>query len=76
MMTHAPLTSPLGDVVAAMFDEAERYTTDAHEVRELATEALAHMLRQAIPASTRVSPRPRVRDFGHARRSFRDAVVV
>ena len=34
----------LGDLIAAAFDEAARYSTDPSEVSRLATRALAHIL--------------------------------
>ena len=38
-------TAELGEVVAAAFDQAAAYSTDAREVAQLATQAIALMLR-------------------------------
>jgi|GEM_PF-3398992 len=40
-------TAKLGDLVAAVFDEAEQYSSDPLEVSRLATRAVTHMLRRA-----------------------------
>jgi hypothetical protein len=40
-------TAQLGEVVAAAFDGAERYSTDPREVSRLATQAVAHLLHHA-----------------------------
>jgi len=47
MKTLIPRTAPLGEVVAAAFDRAARYTTDRREVSRLATEAVLQLLRRA-----------------------------
>jgi len=55
----------LGDVVAAAFDEAERYSRDPREVSRLATHAITHLLRRprATPpiARARFGGRPGAR---------------
>jgi len=47
MRTNARRTAQLGDVVAAAFDEAARYSADPQEVLRLATQALVHLLRRS-----------------------------
>ena len=43
-------TARLGELVAAVFDEAARYSTDPREVSRLATHAVSHlMLQPRIP---------------------------
>ena len=39
-------TARLGDLVAAVFDEAAEYSKDPEEVSALATRAVAHILRR------------------------------
>jgi hypothetical protein len=39
-------SAPLGEVVAAAFDQAALYSTDQREVTRLATQALRHLLRR------------------------------
>jgi hypothetical protein len=40
-------TARLGDLVAAAFDEAARYSADPREVSRLATQAVRHFVRRA-----------------------------
>jgi len=40
-------TARLGDLIAAAFDEAARYSTDPREVSRLATRAVRHLMRRA-----------------------------
>jgi hypothetical protein len=40
-------TAPLGELIAAAFDEAARHSADPKEVARLATQAVSHMLRRA-----------------------------
>ena len=40
-------TARLGELVAAAFDEAARYSADPREVSRLATQAVRHLLRRA-----------------------------
>ena len=47
MMTNTYRTAQLGDLIAAAFDEAARYTTDPAHVSRLATRAVQHILRRA-----------------------------
>jgi hypothetical protein len=51
MRTHVCKTAQLGDLVAAAFDEAARYSTDPREVSRLATQAVTDMLRRARRAT-------------------------
>jgi hypothetical protein len=44
MSIHICATVPFGELVAATFDEAARYSTDPREVSRLATRAVRHML--------------------------------
>jgi hypothetical protein len=39
-------TARLGDVIAAVFDEAARYSRDPREVSRLATRAVRHLMRR------------------------------
>ena len=39
-------TTRLGDLIAAAFDEAARYSTDPREVSRLATQAVRHLVRR------------------------------
>ena len=39
-------TAPFGDLVAAVFDQATLYSTDAREVSRLATQTIEHILRR------------------------------
>ena len=41
----------LGDLIAAIYDEAKLYSTDAKEVQSLATETVIHMLKHVRKAS-------------------------
>ena len=58
MSTQIHRTAELGEVVAAAFDEAARWTTAPREVSRLATQVVAHVLRRArrtsisLPART------------------------
>ena len=45
--TRTQKTARLGDLIAAAFDEAARYTTDPREVSRLATQAVRHLVRHA-----------------------------
>lgn len=45
MTTHAHKTAQLGELVAAVFDEAARYSADPREVSRLASRAVSHMVR-------------------------------
>lgn len=47
MKIHLRKTAQLGEVVAAAYDGAERYSTDPREVSRLATQAVAHLLNHA-----------------------------
>jgi hypothetical protein len=47
MRTQVHKTAQLGELVAAVFDRAARYSTDPREVSRLATQAVAHILRRA-----------------------------
>jgi hypothetical protein len=70
MPTHR--TIALGDLIVAVFDEAQRYTTDPREVGRRATEAVARLLRHSLGDDGPTRARPQAsRDFGRARRSFR-----
>lgn len=60
MTTRACGTAQLGDVIAAVFDEAARYSTDPKQVARLATRAVQHLLRHSRVRS-RVGP-----NFAHA----------
>ena len=40
-------TARLGDLIAAAFDEAARYSADPREVSRLATQAVRYLLRRA-----------------------------
>ncbi len=40
-------TARLGDLIAAAFDEAARYSADPREVSRLATQAVRHLMRRA-----------------------------
>ncbi|MBN1605005.1 MAG: hypothetical protein JW940_00145 [Polyangiaceae bacterium] len=44
MRTHAHTTAPLGQLVAAVFDEAALCSDDSREVSRLATQAVVHLL--------------------------------
>jgi curli biogenesis system outer membrane secretion channel CsgG len=44
-------TARLGDLIAATFDEAARYSADPREVARLATQAVAGLMRRAQPLS-------------------------
>ena len=59
--TSARGTAQLGDLIAAVFDEAARYSTDPKQVARLATRAVQHLLRHSrirsgSPLSARISP--------------------
>jgi hypothetical protein len=47
MSTTGHLTVQFGDLVAAVFDEAEHYTSDPKELSGLAAQTVMHMLRAA-----------------------------
>ena len=51
-------TAPLGDLVAAAFDEAARYSADPREVSRLATQAVRRMVRRAVRTSSLPLPAP------------------
>jgi hypothetical protein len=51
VMTNNCRTAQLGELIAAAFDEAARYTTDPERVSYLATQAVQHILRRAPKAS-------------------------
>ncbi|MBI5545637.1 MAG: hypothetical protein HY901_17255 [Deltaproteobacteria bacterium] len=40
-------TTRLGDLIAAVFDEAGRFSTNPREVSRLATRVVRHLMRQA-----------------------------
>ena len=42
-------TVQIGDLVVAIFDEAERYSADPREVSRIATRTVTHMLRRHGP---------------------------
>ena len=44
MRTHARTAAPLGQLVAAVFDEAALYSDNPREVSHLATKAVVHLL--------------------------------
>ena len=48
MRTHVHKTAQLGELVAAVFDQAARYSADQREVSRLATLAVAHLLRRNL----------------------------
>ncbi len=56
MKTRTHATAYLGDLVAAAFDEAARYSADPREVSRLATLAVRQLMRRAgrIPVPLRV----------------------
>ena len=56
MRTHVQQTAQLGELIAAAFDEAARYSTDPREVSRLAARAVAHMLQRAWWALIPLSP--------------------
>lgn len=41
-------TVQIGELIAAAFDEADRYSSDPREVSRLATRAVMHMLRSSL----------------------------
>lgn len=49
-------TARLGDLIAAAFDEAARYSADPREVSRLATQAVRYLMRRAgrlpVPPAT------------------------
>jgi hypothetical protein len=47
--THLRKTVPLGELIAAAFDEAARYSTDPREVARLAIQAVEHLLSILAP---------------------------
>ena len=53
MTNQARQTTTLGDLVAAAFDEAERWSTDPREVSLLATQAVANLLRRTDDVGSR-----------------------
>lgn len=57
MKTESRKTTPLGELVAAVFDQAARYTTDSRRMSHLAAQAVAHMLRYlSAPVSLSLPP--------------------
>jgi len=48
MNTNVHKTALLGDLIAAVFDEAACYSTDPNQVSRLATQAVLHIL-QLVP---------------------------
>ena len=60
MRTQVHKTAQLGELVAAVFDEAAHYSTDPRKVSHLAMQAVADMLRRAprVPG-TRSTSLPR-----------------
>jgi len=42
--THAHTSTPLGQLIAAVFDEAALYSDNPREVSRLATKAVVHLL--------------------------------
>jgi hypothetical protein len=55
MQTNDHKTVQLGELVAAVFDEAAHYGTDPEQVSRLATRAVQHMLRRT-PSRTPQAP--------------------
>ena len=49
MKTNAYQTVRVGDLVVAVFDEAEQYSADLREVSRIATRTVTHMLRRLGP---------------------------
>ncbi len=49
MKTNAYQAVGVGDLVVAVFDEAERYSADPREVSRIATRTITHMLRRYGP---------------------------
>ena len=49
MKTNAYQAVRVGDLVVAVFDEAERYSDDPREVSRIATRTVTHMLRRHWP---------------------------
>ena len=47
MITTMPKTTQLGELVAAVFDEAAYYSADPREISRLATRAVAHLVRRS-----------------------------
>jgi hypothetical protein len=45
MKTESRKITPLGELVAAVFDQAAHYTTDSRQMAHLTAQAVAHMLR-------------------------------
>lgn len=56
MRTPIHTTANIGDLVVAVFDEAERYGVSAREASRLATRAVAHLLRHARRIGKSTSP--------------------
>ena len=56
MRTHVEKTAQLGELVAAAFDEAARYSADPREVSRLATQAVMHLLRSRRASRSPSSP--------------------
>jgi len=56
MTTHTHRTVQLGELVAVVFDEAARYSTDPREVSQLATRAVAHLMRRGKAPSRTARP--------------------
>lgn len=59
MTTGMGRTATLGDLIAAVFDEAARFSVDPMEVSRLATQAVWRLLRRAGRAT--LAPPPVVR---------------
>jgi hypothetical protein len=51
MRTQIRKTTQLGELVAAVFDEAAHHSTDPREVSRLAARAVMHMIRHARKTS-------------------------
>jgi hypothetical protein len=51
MKKHGKKTARLGDLIAAVFDEAGRFSADPREIARLAAQAMDHLLRrpQMVP---------------------------
>jgi hypothetical protein len=49
-------TAPLGELIAAAFDEAGRHSTDPREVSRLATRAVIQLMRRARRLSVPLQP--------------------
>lgn len=56
MITYAPTTRPLGDLIATEFDRAALSSQDPLEVSHLAVKSILRMLRGAQRVSVSVAP--------------------